>query len=83
MTAPEDSDPDLGPQKRAPNIGALVALIVSLILGVGGLFVLPALQSVLGLEFRPAFGLVLVIELVALAGVVVSVLRLYRGPTIE
>jgi hypothetical protein len=85
MTAPEDPDTesDLGPEKRAPNTGALVAFIISLTLGVGGLFVLPALQSMFGLDFRPAFAIVLAIEIVALVGVIVSVLRLYRGPTIE
>lgn len=78
-----DTDPDLGPEQRAPNLRALAGLLISLAIGVGGLFALPALRSGLGLDFGVAFGLVLAIEFVAFIGVAASVLRLYRDRMIE
>lgn len=60
------------------NTRALAALVASVLLGVAGLFALPAIQATLGLAFIPAFGLVLAVELLAAVGVIVSVLRLHR-----
>ncbi|WP_182022291.1 hypothetical protein [Haloquadratum walsbyi] len=60
------------------NQQALIGLILSVIIGVGGLFALPAIQVLFQLQFFPAFTIVLVIELIATAGVVISMFRLHR-----
>jgi hypothetical protein len=60
------------------NQQALIGLIVSVIVGVGGLFALPVIQTILQLQFLPAFSIVLMIELIATAGVVISMFRLHQ-----
>ena len=62
---------------------ALIGLIVSLTVGVGGLFVLPALQSAFGLTFGVAVGLILAVGLLSFVGVAVSIFRLYQTRTFD
>jgi hypothetical protein len=76
-------DPELDPTLHTLNTRALVGLVVSVGVGIAGLFVLPLLQSTFGLGFGAAFGLVLAVEFVAFLGVAASVLRLYRERTFE
>jgi hypothetical protein len=76
-----DRDESLDPE--ALNTRALATLVASVVLGVAGLFGLPAIQAASGLAFLPAFGIVLAIELVAVVGVTVSVLRLHRQRSFE
>ncbi|WP_202877440.1 hypothetical protein [Haloglomus irregulare] len=87
MLSASDLDPD--PDADQPvettvetlNTRALIGLIVSLTVGVAGLFVLPALQSAFGLTFGVAFGLILAVELLSFVGVAVSIFRLYQTRT--
>lgn len=65
------------------NTSAVVGLVGSVLVGVVGLFLLPVLQSLLGLEFGPAFSIVLAVELVAVVGVTVFIFRLHRENTFE
>jgi hypothetical protein len=65
------------------NLRAFVGLLVSVFVGVVGLFALPAVQRVFGVGFGPAFAIVLGIEFLAAVGVIVSVLRLHRKRTFE
>jgi hypothetical protein len=65
------------------NLRAFVGLLVSVFVGVAGLFALPAVQQVFGVGFGPAFAIVLGIEFLAAIGVIVSVLRLHRQRTFE
>ena len=81
--ASDPPDSDVDPTLHTLNTGALVGLVVSVGVGVGGLFVLPLLRSVFGLGFGVAFGLVLAIELVALLGVVASIFRLHQQRTFD
>ena len=75
------SEEPLAPESL--NVSALVGLVISVGVAVVGLFILPTLQSVLGLDFFPAFWLTLAIEFVAFVGVAVSVLRLHRERSFE
>jgi len=70
------SDEQLAPE--ALNVRALASLGVSVAVAVVGLFALPALQELLGLDFFAAFWLTLAIEFAAFLGVAVSVLGLHR-----
>jgi hypothetical protein len=65
------------------NVRAFVGLLVSLFVGVAGLFALSTIQALLGVGFIPAFAVVLAVEFAAAVGVMVSVLRLHRKPTFE
>jgi hypothetical protein len=72
----DDGADSLAPEELNPV--AVGGVVVSVLVGVAGLFALPAIQQSLGLPFLPAFGVVLAVELVATVGVVVSVLNLHR-----
>lgn len=65
------------------NVRAFGGILVSVFVGVTGLFILPLIQSVFGVGFGPAFAIVLAIEFVAAIGVIVSVLRLHKKRTFE
>jgi hypothetical protein len=65
------------------NPRAFGVLLVSVFLGVSGLFALPAVQALSGLPFLPAFGIVLLVELVAVAGITLSVFNLHTEETFE
>ena len=65
------------------NSRAFAMLLVSAFIGVVGLFALPAIQAVSGLPFFPAFGIVLLIELLAVAGITISALNLHTERTFE
>lgn len=73
---------EAGDLPKSLNYRSLGGLVISAAVAVFGLFALPLFQS-FGLAFRPAFWLVLVVEAIALAGVVVSVLTLHRKRTAE
>ncbi|QPV63060.1 hypothetical protein I7X12_00015 [Halosimplex litoreum] len=73
---------DSGDVPKSLSYQSVAGLFLSSGLAVFGLFALPVFQS-FGLEFRPAFWLVLAIEAVALVGVVVSVLTLHRDRTLD
>ncbi|MFB6125769.1 MAG: hypothetical protein ABEJ79_00495 [Halolamina sp.] len=73
------SDSETTPKRL--NVRSLGGIVGSSMLAVVGLFALPVFQS-FGLDFRPAFWLVLVVEGVALAGVVASILTLHRERTL-
>ena len=80
---PERTTGDEQPTVQALNSRAFAALLVSVFVGVSGLFALPAIQSLSGLPFLPAFGIVLLFELVAVAGITVSVLNLHTERTFD
>ncbi|PSQ44090.1 hypothetical protein BRD17_04820 [Halobacteriales archaeon SW_7_68_16] len=61
------------------DTGALVGLAVSVIVGVGALFILPFLRSQ-GLGFFEAFWVAAGLELIAALGVAYYVLNLYVDP---
>jgi hypothetical protein len=75
--------PDPDTTVETLNTGALAGLVLSVAVGVAGLFILPALRSVFGLGFQAAFWLVLAVEFLAAVGVSVSILRLFRQRTFE
>ena len=60
------------------NTRSIVGLVVSVAIGVVGLFALPALQRSLGLSFQEVFWPLLAVEFLAFIGVAVSVLRLHE-----
>ena len=60
------------------NTRSVVGLVVSVAVGVVGLFALPALQQGFGLSFQEAFWPLLAVEFLAFVGVAVSVLRLHE-----
>lgn len=64
-------------QPESLNTRSLAGLIISVSVGMVGLFMLPPLQS-LGLSFMTAFWTTAAIELLAFVGVAVSVMTLYR-----
>lgn len=70
-------------EQEAFNVRAFAGLLVSLFVGVTGLFALPTVQALLGVGFGPAFAIVLAVEFAAAVGVIVSVLRLHRKRTFE
>ncbi|MDR9445897.1 MAG: hypothetical protein RI544_07160 [Haloquadratum sp.] len=59
------------------NQRAVLGLVGSVMLGVAGFFALDLIRTVSGLGFLSGFGVVLVIELVAIVGVVLSTFRLH------
>lgn len=65
------------------NTRAVVGLGVSVVVGVAGLFLLPAIQSTFGLTFGPAFAIVLGLEFVAVGGVTFSLLRLHEPASFD
>ena len=69
------------PSVEVFNRAAFAALLASLFLGVVGLFGLSAVQSLTGLPFLPAFGIILLMELIAVAGITVSILNLHTERT--
>jgi hypothetical protein len=69
-----DEEP-LAPERL--NERAVIGLMFSVALGVAGLFVLPAIRGIFQLEFLTAFGIVLIIELIAVAGIVASMFRFH------
>ncbi|WP_303704072.1 hypothetical protein [Haloquadratum walsbyi] len=71
-----DGEAELAPESL--NQRALTGLVFSVIVGIGGLFALPVIQTILQLEFFPAFTVVLLIELIATAGVVLSMFQLHQ-----
>ncbi|WP_299266044.1 hypothetical protein [Halorientalis sp.] len=73
---------EAGDVPKSLNYQSLGGLVVSAAVAVFGLFALPLIQS-FGLEFRPAFWIVLAIEGVGLTGVILSVLTLHRERTLE
>jgi hypothetical protein len=77
---PTDED---RPTVEAFNSRAFAALLVSAFVGVVGLFALPAVQTLSGLPFLPAFGIILLIELAAVVGIVLSVFNLHTERTFE
>ena len=89
MLSASDLDPGSDPDRPAEttvetlNTRALLGLILSLAVGIAGLFVLPALQSTFGLTFGVAFGLVLAVEFLSFVGVAVFVFRLYQERTFD
>ena len=74
---------DEEPTVEAFNPRAFATLLVSAFVGVVGLFALPAIQAVSGLPFLPAFGIVLLIELLAVVGITISALNLHTERTFE
>lgn len=74
----ETRDDDPRPLDRT----SIAGLVASVALAVVGLFALPPLRS-LGLSFMEAFWATMAIELVALIGVVASVLRLQASRSTE
>jgi uncharacterized membrane protein YeaQ/YmgE (transglycosylase-associated protein family) len=89
MSSASDLDPGSDPDRTAEtavetlNTRALLGLVLSLAVGITGLFVLPALQSTFGLTFGVAFGLVLAVEFISFIGVAVFVFRLYQTRTFD
>ena len=75
------SDEPLAPESL--NTRALAGLFVSVAVAVVGLFILPTLQSVLGVDFLTAFWLTLAIEFVAFLGVAASILHLHQERSFE
>jgi hypothetical protein len=71
------------PSVEAFNSRAFAALLVSAFVGVVGLFALPAVQALSGLPFLPAFGIILLVELVAVAGITISVFNLHKERTFD
>ena len=65
------------------NTRSIVGLVVSVAIGVVGLFALPALQRSLGLSFQEVFWPLLAVEFLAFVGVAVSVLRLHEERSFE
>ena len=80
---PDDTADDTPPPVEAFNRRAFATLLVSAFVGVVGLFALPAIQAVSGLPFLPAFGIVLLIELLAVVGITISALNLHTERTFE
>ena len=70
-------------EQEAFNTRAFALLLVSLFVGIAGLFGLPVVQGLLGLAFRPAFAVILGVEFLAAVGVIVAVLRLHKKRTFE
>jgi hypothetical protein len=79
----ESKTGDDRPSVEVFNRAAFAGLLASLFLGVAGLFGLPAVQSLTGLPFLPAFGIILLIELVAVAGITISLFNLHTERTFE
>ena len=77
-----DGEPPAAEMPRQLNRRSLAALIVSVALAAVGLFALPPLRAQ-GLSFMEAFWTTIAIEFVALVGVVLSVMTLYRTPETE
>ena len=65
------------------NTRSIVGLVGSVVVGVIGLFALPALQQGFGLSFQEAFWPLLAVEFLAFVGVAVSVLRLHEERSFE
>ena len=81
-SAPDpDSDTAADPTVETLNTRALAGLVTSLVAGVTGLFILPALQSAFGLTFGVAFGLILTVEFLSVIGFTVSISRLHQERT--
>jgi hypothetical protein len=89
MISASDLDPGSDPDQTAEtsvetlNTGALIGLILSLAVGITGLFILPTLQSTFGLTFGVAFALVLAVEFLSFIGVTVFVFRLFQERTFD
>ncbi len=81
VTRMSDNDDDLAVYEL--NTRSVVGLVVSVVVGVAGLFALPALQEVFGLSFQQAFWPLLAVEFLAFVGVAVSVLRLHEERSFE
>ena len=74
-------DDDLAVQQL--NTRSVVGLVVSVMVGVAGLFALPAIRQSFGLSFQQAFWPLLAVEFLAFVGVAVSVLRLHEERSFE